>query len=94
VPARVQDRGDQVIAGKVAVKAGDPARDQVRAAPHEPLQQGLLPGGCPAQYRPEHGAAGPGSYRDDLELRERGGIIRRPGGAEERPVRRGVRQAH
>ena len=44
VPARVQDRGDQVMAGEVAVEADDEPGEQLRAAPHQALQQGLLPG--------------------------------------------------
>ena len=93
-PPACEDRRDQVIAGEVPVEADDAAGEQVRTALHEPFQQGLLPGSRLAQDRPEHGAAGPGGHRDDSELRERSGIIRGPGGAEERPVRQGVRQVH
>ena len=51
VPARVQDRRDQLMAGKVPVEAGHPAGEQVRAALREPFQQGLLPGPAGAQDR-------------------------------------------
>ena len=71
VPARRQDRRDQVIAREVPVEADDAAGEQARAAPHEPFQQGLLPGSGLAEDRPEHGAAGAGGHRDDPELRER-----------------------
>ena len=94
VPARVQDRGDQVIAGEIPVEAGHAAGEQVRAAARQPFQQGLLPGPAAAQDRAEHGPAGAGGQGDDPQLRERRGIIPGPGRAEHRPVRRRVRQVH
>ena len=86
VPARVQDRGDQVVAGEVAVEADDEPGEQLRPALHQPLQQRLLPGAGLAQDRPEHRPPGPGDQRDHSELRERRGPVRGAGRAEERPV--------
>ena len=85
VPARLQDRGDQVIAREVPVEADDAAGEQARAALHKPLQQGLLPGPCLAQDRPGRRAARASGHRDDPQLRERGGIIRRPGASRRTP---------
>ncbi len=58
VPARLQDRRDQVMAGEIPVEADDQAGEQGRAALHEPFQQRLLPGAGLAQDRSEPGAAG------------------------------------
>src|SRR6266446_4518350 len=44
VPARVQDRRDQLMAGEIPAGADDAAGEQVRAAARQPLQQRLLPG--------------------------------------------------
>ena len=98
VPACAKDRGDQVIAGKIPVKAGHAAGEQVRAAAREAGQQGLLPGPGPAQDRAGHGAAGAGSQRDDPQLRERRGalpvLLSGARAAERLPVRFGVREVH
>ena len=45
VPAREQDRGDQVIAGEVAVEAGHAVPEHLRPLFRQPFQQGLLPVG-------------------------------------------------
>ena len=82
------------MAGEVAIEADDAAGEQARAAPDEALQQGLLPGSRLPEDGAEHRAPGAGGDRDNPELRERRGVIRSPGGAEERPVRRRVRQVH
>jgi hypothetical protein len=51
VPARRQDRKDQLVAREVPVEADDQAGEQGRAALHEPFQQGLLAGSGLAEDR-------------------------------------------
>ena len=94
VPAREQDRGDQVIAGEVPVEAGDAAREQLRALASRAVSAGSAPRRTPCPGRRRDGAARAGGQGDDPQLRERGGPVRGPGRAEVRPVLRRVRQVH
>src|ERR1017187_1256193 len=50
-----QDRGDQCMTGKIAIKADDAAGEQVWAAARQPPEQRLLPGPRTAEDGAEHG---------------------------------------
>jgi Winged helix-turn helix len=85
VPAGVQDRGDEVVAGEVAVEADDEAGEQLRPRPDQALQQGLLPGAGLAQDRLERRPPGPGGR---LALRGVSFLLHRLGFSPQVPAHR------
>src|ERR1019366_7458961 len=94
VPAGIQDRGDDLMAGEVPVECEHPAGEQFRPAADQPGQPRLLPGPRLPGDRPQPGPARPCGHHHGQQLRER----RRPRpflmagarAAEHGAVRRGV----
>ena len=75
MPAGIHDRGDDLMAGEVAVEHENPAGEQVRLAADQPGQQRLLPGPRRSGDRPQLGPARPRGdhYRQQLRERRRTG---------------------